>query len=453
MSASAFPESFLWGAATAAWQVEGAVHEDGRGESIWDRFCRMPGRTPNGETGDVACDHYHRWRDDVENMRDLGLKAYRFSIAWPRIFPQGRGRVNRKGFDHYAALVDALLEAGIRPLATLYHWDLPQSLQDRGGWVNRDTAGWFAEYADACFRALGDRIRDWITINEPWVAAFLGYADTIHAPGAGDFAQGVQASHVLLLAHALAVQALPQESAGSSIGIALNLSPVYPYTGSSEDEAAAHVADGHGNRWFLDPVLRGGYPEDLLALYREHGMAPAIEPHDLELFQRHRCGFLGVNYYSVQRARRTDRRAVLGYDTPVPPGTPVTDMGWEVHPVGLRHLLGRLQRDYGNPPVLVTENGIACRDDRFERGQVQDDDRIDYLRDHLREIAAAIGGGARVGGYFLWTLLDNFEWSFGTTKRFGITHVDFRTQVRTWKKSAGWYQRVIASNGASLEEG
>jgi beta-glucosidase len=446
-----FPDGFLWGAATASYQVEGAVRDDGRGESIWDRFSHAPGRIADGQTGDTACDHYHRWRNDIENMRALGLRAYRFSIAWPRVFPAGRGKINRAGLDFYSALVDGLLESGIQPVPTLYHWDLPQALQDAGGWPNRDTARYFADYAVALFAALGDRVTRWITVNEPWVAAFLGHALGVHAPGATDFGAALQAGHVLLLGHALALQAYPQVTPRKGrIGISLDLHPVYPATDSPEDGTAARVADGYQNRWFLDAVYRGTYPEDMLTLYRSKGKAPKIQPGDSELLGALKPDFLGVNYYFPLRVFRTDRHhPILGYQTVVPPGSSSTEMEWEVYPPGLADILTRVAADYGNPEMYITENGAACRDDRVSGGQVQDDDRIAYLRDHLRECSRAIGHGVNLKGYFLWSLMDNFEWSFGYSRRFGITHVDFKTQGRTWKKSASWYQRVIAAGGGA----
>jgi beta-glucosidase len=454
MAGSVFPEGFLWGAATSSYQVEGAVHEDGRGESIWDRFCRTPGKILTGETGDTACDHYHRWRDDVENMRSLGLTAYRFSIAWPRVTPEGRGKVNPAGLDFYAGLIDALLTAGIKPVPTLYHWDLPQALQDKGGWGNRDTARFFSDYAAAVFRGLGDRVDTWITLNEPWVIAFLGHALGIHAPGATDFGLAVQAAHTALVAHALAMQVYPQESAVKGrIGITLDLHSVYPTTDSEEDHAAARVADGYQNRWFLDPVFRGAYPEDMLALYRAKGKAPRIESGDMELLKARAPDFLGVNYYSPMRVFRTDlHHPILGYQEAVPAGCQRTEMGWEVYPDGLFDVLSRVSAQYGAPVMYVTENGMACRDEHVAGGQVQDEDRIDYIRTHLLACSRAIRSGVKLAGYFVWSLLDNFEWNYGFSRRFGITRLDTRTQGRTWKKSAGWYQKAIATRGASLEQ-
>lgn len=451
MSETAFPEGFLWGAATAAYQIEGAAREDGKGESIWDRFCRVPGAIRNGDTGDVACDHYHRWRTDVENMRDLGLKAYRFSVSWARIFPLGRGKPNRRGLDFYQTLIDALLEHHIEPALTLYHWDLPQALQDRGGWLARDTASWFTEYAAFLFSALGDRVRTWITINEPWVAGFIGYAEGIHAPGLRGLAKGVEASHVLLMAHARAVEAYRQvSSAKGRIGIALDLHPVYPLTDGISDQEAARVADGNKNRWFLDPVFTGEYPADMRELYAQSGIAPRVEPGDGEVLRSNPPDFLGVNYYFPQRAAASQKHPVLGFENRVPRDCKTTEMGWEVFPPGLYDLLMRLKADYGDPGMMITENGVACRDEKREGDQIADDDRIEYIGAHLAEARRAIADGAKVQGYFAWSLMDNFEWAEGYSKRFGLTHVDYKTQARTWKKSACWYRGVIETNGAAL---
>jgi beta-glucosidase len=451
MAEETFPPGFLWGAATAAYQVEGGARDGGRGESIWDRFCRVPGAIRGGDTGDVACDHYHRWREDVRTMRELGLRAYRFSIAWPRVFPAGRGAVNRAGLDFYESLVDTLLEAGIRPAATLYHWDLPQPLQDKGGWTNRDTASWFADYAAAVCAKLGDRVGAWMTINEPQVAAFCGYGEGVHAPGIRDLAAAVQAAHVLLLAHARAAQACRQgRTARLRIGIALNLHPVYPAGDSDADEEAAGMADARANRWYLDPLLRGVYPQELLAAYTRAGAAPRIEPDDMPLLAVHRPDFIGVNYYFPLRVRADSSAEVIGFSNVEPRGVETTGMGWEVYPRGLSDILARLRKDYDDPAMMITENGAAFGDAAIESGQIQDDDRIGYLAGHLEELGRAIAAGAKVEAYFLWSLMDNFEWAQGYSKRFGIIHVNNATQERTWKKSAGWYRGVIASNGTSL---
>ncbi len=454
MANDEFPHGFLWGAATAAYQVEGGAREGGRGESIWDRFCRVPGAVAGGDTGDIACDHFHRWRDDVRLMGELGLRAYRFSIAWPRIFSNGTGAMNWAGLDFYEALVDAQLAAGIQPAATLYHWDLPQALQDRGGWVNRDTASWFADYAAAVAARLGDRVRTWMTINEPQVVAFCGYQLGIHAPGIRDLGTAVQAAHTLLLAHGRAAQACRQVSPARPqalrVGIALDLHPVYPLGDSDADEEAARMADGQANRWYLDPLLRGVYPKDVLEAYTRAGVAPKVEPDDLSTICSHRPDFIGVNYYSPARARRSSAEKVLGFSIEDAPGVRRTAMGWEIYAEGLSDLLARLKRDYDDPVLMITENGAAFPDAAVADGRVQDDDRVGYLAEHLAALRSAVGAGARVEGYFLRSLMDNFEWSFGYSRRFGIVHVDYATQARTWKKSAHWYREVIASNGAAL---
>jgi len=446
-----FPKEFLWGAATAAYQIEGAAREDGKGESIWDRFCRTPGAIQDGQTGEVACDHYHRWRDDLENMRDLGLNAYRFSVSWPRIFPSGSGKVNASGLAFYETLVDALLKEHIEPAITLYHWDLPQALQDKGGWTNHDTAFRFADYAEKLFLKLGDRVKTWITLNEPQVSAFAGYCDGIHAPGVKDLGQAVQASHVLMVAHALAVEAYREASpAAHRIGITLNLHPVYPWTDGISDAEAAGIADSRINRWFLDPVFRGEYPKDILALFDAGKVAPHLDPKDLALLSSNPPDFLGVNYYFPMRALASDADPILHYECAAHKDREKTEMGWEVYPEGLYDLLVRLDRDYGRPSIMITENGAAYTDANVANGQVHDDDRISYIRAHLEQALRAIHDGVKLQGYFLWTLLDNFEWSFGFTRKFGITALDRHSMGRTWKKSASWYQGVVASNGAAL---
>jgi beta-glucosidase len=451
MQSTGFPPGFLWGAATAAYQVEGAVHEDGRGESIWDRFCRKPGAIANGDTGDVACDHYHLWREDVDNMRALGLSAYRFSVAWPRVFPQGHGRVEPRGLAFYENLVDALLEAGIEPAVTLYHWDLPQALQEKGGWTNRDTASWFADYAACLFSRLGDRVKIWMTLNEPQVAAFMGHALGILAPGIKDYGTAVQASHIMFHAHSLGVQAYRQVSpAAHRIGIALDLHTVHPFTDGMSDIEAAQLADGVINRWYLDPVLKGAYPADVMGLYERKKVAPHVLPEDLKLLAEHRADFVGVNYYFPQRVYASDGGGILGYEEGVRKDCKRTAMGWEVSAPDLHDLLVRIHNDYSGPTLMITENGAAFDDSLVESGIVQDDDRIEYLGQHLREARRAIAHGAKLEGYFLWSLMDNFEWSKGFGKRFGITHVDYASLGRTWKKSARWYQSVIGSNGSVL---
>ena len=436
------PADFLWGAATSAYQVEGAVAEGGRGESIWDRFCGIPGAILNGDTGAVACDSYHRYQEDVRLVRELGLDAYRFSIAWPRILPEGRGRPNEAGLDFYDRFVDALLEAGIEPLVTLYHWDLPQALENRGGWPARATAAAFAEYVEVVAARLGDRVRSWITICEPWVVSWLGYGTGVHAPGRRSEADALAAAHHVLLAHGLAADVLRRVSPGAKVGIAIDLVPVYPSTSSDADRAAATVEDGSRNRWFLDAVLRGTYPEDVVE--RFGSSLPAVADGDLRTIAAP-LDFLGVNYYSrtVVRAGASGEPEALAL-----PGVERTGMGWEVHPDGLFELLLRVRDEYQAPPIYVTENGAAYPD-RLRDGVVHDPARIAYLERHLDAVARAAEHGVPVRGYFLWSLLDNFEWSFGYSRRFGIVYVDFETLERTPKASYRWYRDVVAAHHAA----
>jgi beta-glucosidase len=436
-AARRFPAAFRFGVATAAFQIEGATREDGRGESIWDRFCALEGAVAGGDTGDVACDHYHRWEEDLDLMRDLRVECYRFSVAWPRVQPDGHGHANRRGLDFYRALVDGLLARGIEPIATLYHWDLPQALQDRGGWATRETAERFAEYADLVAGALGDAVTHWITTNEPWVVAFLGHAEGTKAPGLRDWPTALRASHHLLLSHGLATRALRGRlGAGAQVGIALNQFPVHAATDDDADRAAARRMDGHLNRWFLDPVLRGRYPEDVVELYARELGAPfdAVRPGDLETIAAP-LDFLGVNYYNPVRVRAAPERRPLRA-APADPVPPTTAMGWEVDPEGLRDVLLRLRADYGPLPILITENGAAFDDGPADGDTVDDPDRTAYLAGHLDALGRAIEAGVDVRRYCVWSLLDNFEWEEGYGKRFGIVHVDFATQRRTPKASA-----------------
>jgi beta-glucosidase len=443
-AAAALPEDFRFGVATAAYQVEGAAREDGRGESIWDRFCRRPGAVANGDTGDIACDHYHRWRDDLDLMASLGVESYRFSIAWPRVQPDGRGALNPKGIAFYRRLVEGLLARGIEPVATLYHWDLPQARQEAGGWVARDTAQHFAEYATLMASALGDVVTQWITHNEPWVVAFLGHAEGTKAPGIRDWPIALQVSHNLLLSHGLAIDALRAHGGPETrAGITLNLSPARPATTSEEDAAAARRMDGHINRWFLDPLLRGHYPEDMTRVYeRRYGPLRGVAPGDADTISRP-LDFLGVNYYFPARVRFDPASMPLQIGTP-PPRTATTAMGWEVDAGGLHELLLRLRRDYGPLPVYITENGAAYTDRATDGGVVEDPQRVAYLAEHLAALERAIGDGADVRRYFAWSLLDNFEWEHGYGKRFGLVYVDYATQRRRPKRSALWYRDHIA---------
>lgn len=440
-----FPQDFVWGAATAAYQIEGAWDEDGKGPSIWDVFCRVPGAIQNGDTGDVACDHYHRWQEDVALMRELGLRAYRFSISWPRVLPEGKGKVNLPGLDFYNRLVDALLAAGIQPFVTLYHWDLPQALQEEGGWPARDTACRFADYADVVSRRLGDRVHHWITLNEPWVAAYAGYGNGYHAPGIRNPLAAIQAAHHLLLAHGLAVPVLRENGdAATRVGITLNLAPVHPASDRPDDEEAARRYDGFLNRWFLDPLFRGRYPEDMLEML---GAAlPEGYEEDMETISVP-VDFLGVNNYTRNVIANDPESAVVETREVKPTGRPYTEMGWEVYPEGMYELLTRLHRDYAPPRLYVTENGAAFPDRVSADGRVHDPQRVDYLREYIAQAHRALEEGVPLKGYFVWTLLDNFEWAYGYSKRFGIVYVDFATQERIIKDSGYWYREVIAENG------
>jgi beta-glucosidase len=443
-----FPKGFLWGTATSAYQIEGGWNEDGRGLSIWDTFCRTPGKTKNGENGDVAADHYHRWPEDVDLMISLGLNAYRFSIAWTRILPEGTGRVNNKGLDFYDRLVDALLKHGIQPFPTLFHWDLPQPLQERGGWPNRETAEAFGEYTRVVGERLGDRVNYWITHNEPMVAALAGHFSGEHAPGIQDpFAAFASAYH-LLLSHGYAVQALRQVAHHQmKIGITLNLSPIHPASEKEEDRLAAFRHDLIGNRLFLDPVLLGSIPQEILDMAGP--LLPEIKPGDLEVISTP-LEFLGVNYYSRSVIRHNPEIPFVEGSDLHPEGNEYSQM-WEIYPPGIYELLTRIWKDYGpvqpSLRLMVTENGICVPDGIDFDGRVRDYRRIRYLRDHLEQVHRAINDGVPLDGYFVWSLLDNFEWSFGYGMRFGLVYVDFDTQKRTLKDSGRWYAGVIRQNG------
>ena len=435
MTARPTPSDFVWGAATAAYQIEGAANEDGRGESVWDRFCATPGKVRNGDSGAIACDFYHRYGDDIGLMRELGLDAFRFSIAWPRVLPDGRGRVNERGLDFYDQLVDALLAAGITPFPTLFHWDTPQALEDAGGWPARATAEAFVEYAEVVAARLGDRVRHWATHNEPWVVAWLGHDWGMHAPGRTSERDAVAAAHHLLLSHGWAVDVLRRESPGAEVGIVLNLSHVDAASDSPADAAAANELDGTANRWFLDPVFGGSYPADVRfePPVRDGDLAAIAAPID----------WLGVNNYFrfVVRAGENGN----GPDVVVPDGAPRTEMGWEVHPESLYTLLMRVERDYAPAAMYVTENGAAYGDVRVHDGSVRDPERTAYLEGHVDAVLRAAADGARMKGYFVWSFLDNFEWSLGYSKRFGLVYVDYPTLERIPKGSFYWYRDLIAS--------
>ncbi|MGW1062222.1 GH1 family beta-glucosidase [Micromonospora rubida] len=443
------PASFRWGVATSSYQIEGAAAEDGRTPSIWDTFCRVPGAVAGGDTGDVACDHYHRMPQDVALIADLGVDTYRFSTAWPRVQPGGRGPANPAGLAFYDRLVDELLGRGIDPWVTLYHWDLPQELEDAGGWPARDTAYRFADYSMLVFDALGDRVRTWTTLNEPWCSAMLGYAYGEHAPGRRDLGDAIAAAHHLLLGHGLATRRIrAAATAPVEVGITLNLATAEPATDSAADRDAARASDGLGARLYLDPLVHGRYPDDVLADLAADGVTVPVRDDDLAVIAAP-LDVLGVNYYFGQvfsgvdadgRDRDAGGRPVRRV---IPRGRPRTAMGWEIVPECFTDLLLRISRDYPGLPMVITENGAAFDDHPDARGFVADDDRVDYLAEHLRAVARARRAGADVRGYFAWSLLDNFEWAYGYDKRFGIVRVDYDTQERVPKRSALWFRDTV----------
>ena len=452
---SRFGDGFLWGVATSACQIEGGAVAHGRGDSIWDVFARRPGKVADGASPATACDHFHRYRADAALMARLGIGAYRFSIAWPRVFPRGYGAVNAAGLDFYDSLTDTLLEHAITPLATLYHWDLPQGLQERGGWPVRDTARYFADFTEQVARRLGDRVALWATLNEPQAAAHLGHEYGVHAPGLRNLRTALQAAHHLLLAHGLAVEVLRDLAPRAQVGIALNVAPVHVVGDGDADAAAAERADGYFNRWYLDPLWRGSYPEDLTDAYRELDVLPEVHEYDLDVIAAP-LDFLGVNYYFRYLVAADGggglRQRELGFRVVDAPGEghgERTAMGWEVYPKGLTEALLRVAREYQPAAIYITENGAAYADDPADAGAdgYHDGARQAYLHAHLEAAAAAYDAGAPLRGYFVWSLLDNFEWQYGYRKRFGLVHVDFRTGARTPRRSALWYRDVIAAGG------
>ncbi len=446
---SRFPPGFVFGVATSSYQIEGAADEDGRGPSIWDTFCRTPGKVAHAHNGDVACDHYHRWRDDIALMKGLHAGAYRFSVAWPRIFPTGlEATPNRAGLDFYGRLVDGLLEAGISPWMTLYHWDLPQGLQDRGGWAERDTVAHFERYADAVTRHLGDRVKHVITHNEPWCVAMLGHMNGEHAPGHKDWPEALRVVHHVLLSHGRAVPIVRANAPGAQVGITLNLVPGYPASPSAADADATRHFDGFFNRWYLDPLYRRSYPEDMVADYAALGRLPTgmdfVRPGDLDAIAAP-TDFLGINYYSraILRNETTPEAENLPRTIEEPGKDARTDIGWEVYPDGLRDLLVRVAKDYAPPALVITENGASYFTAPSDDGAIHDTARLDYLRTHLGACVDAIAEGVPLTGYFAWSLMDNFEWAWGYDQRFGLVWVDYATQARTPKDSALWYAEVM----------
>ena len=446
-----FPENFLWGAATASYQIEGGWNKHGKGESTWDRFAHTPGKIRNGDTGDVANDHYRLWKRDIGLMKKIGLKAYRFSVAWPRILPKGRGKVNQKGLDFYNKLVDGLLEANIIPFVTLFHWDLPQTLEEDGGWPARSTAEAFVEYTDVITRSLGDRVKNWITHNEPAVVAWLGYAYGVHAPGLKDHSLGVRAAHHLLLSHGEAIPVIRRNSPDAEVGITLNIGWGMAASNSRLDLDAVRSGDGEWFRWFADPVYGRGYPSDKVADYTKMNLLPNgmdfVQPGDMELIATP-TDFIGLNFYTrnIHRADGSDNDPQTLFPQPKTPEN-WTEMGWENYPDGLTGVLGRVYFNYQPPKVYVTENGASYSTPPDEKGTVPDELRTKYLRTHFAAAYRAIQVGVPLAGYFVWSLMDNFEWSWGYAQRFGIVWVDYETQKRILKDSAKWYKRVIQKNG------
>ncbi|MGH3505153.1 MAG: glycoside hydrolase family 1 protein [Nocardioidaceae bacterium] len=468
LDSARFPHGFVWGAATAAYQIEGAAQQDGRGPSIWDTFSRRPGAVRNGEDGDIACDHYHRLESDLDLIAALEIPSYRFSVSWPRVQPTGSGPVNQTGLDFYQRLVDGLLSRGIAPMLTLYHWDLPQALQDAGGWINRDTSGHFGAYAAIIAEALGDRVETFITLNEPWCSAFLGHSAGVHAPGDTSHAAAFAAAHHLNLAHGEGAQAIRANSPHPSIAVSLNLTQVYPAGPGTADRWAAEHVDTISNSIFLDPMLTGTYPQRLFedtegitdwAFVADHDLATICQPLDL----------LGINYYapaSVAKATPELEAQLTGswVNDPaqsnsgptrypgsdqvvsLPQAGPYTDMGWPIRPDAFTELLMRVHRDHPNTPMIITENGCAYPDTPGPDGRVHDDARISYVYGHLEAVKHALDAGADIRGYYLWSLLDNFEWAWGYAKRFGIVHTDYQTLERTPKDSAFWYREVVRTN-------
>lgn len=444
-----FPNTFLWGCSTAAYQVEGSSMADGAGASIWDRFSKIPGKMLNGDTGDIACDHYNRYRSDVQMMSELGLQSYRFSISWSRIFPSGKGAINKAGLDFYSKLVDALLEKNIKPMITLYHWDLPQALDERGGWLNPDIASWFGDYAETVFKHLDDRVQLWATINEPWVVTDGGYMHGALAPGHKSHYEAAIAAHHLMASNAEAIRRY-RKVGKNQIGLVVNLEPKYPATENAEDLAATKRADAYMNRQFLDPAILGHYPSEMKEIFgdawpdwSERELASLKEPMD----------FIGVNYYTRSVTRHAPEAWPVRAAAVRQPLSTYSETGWEVYPQGLTDILNWVKNRYGNPPVYITENGSAFYDPPVaENNRVDDPLRQSYMRSHLRAVSDAIANGCDIRGYYTWSLMDNLEWSLGFSKRFGIVHINYQTLERTPKESAKLYKRIIESNGALLAD-
>ncbi len=454
-----FPEDFNWGSATASYQIEGGFDDGGRTPSIWDTFSKTPGKVVNGDTGDVACDHYHRYPEDIKIMKDLGIQSYRFSLAWPRIMPQGTGATNKHGIDFYDRLIDGLLEAGIQPTATLYHWDLPQTLQDKGGWANRDIVQQFADYATVAAEAFGDRVANWITINEPWCVTWLGHFVGVHAPGLKDLETAVAVAHHTALAHAEATRALRAVRPEIRSGITLNMTNYRIDDENNEElQELRNYWDSNINKWWMDAQLHGTYPQNLVELYGDK-LSKVVKPGDMEALKID-SEFLGINYYSdsflntptAEQVEKNEGTFAFPINSDGTPPGPLTDMGWPITPTGLTDLLVRIHKDWPEiKDIAITENGVAYGDEPDEKGEVNDDRRVDYLVNHLAAVSDAIDQGVPVKSYYYWSLLDNFEWAEGYAKRFGIVFVNFETLQRIVKLSGSVYSKVIATNGKSLE--
>ena len=429
---------FVWGVATSSFQIEGAAHEDGRGPSIWDTFCRVPGKVANGDTGEIACDHYHRYNEDLDLMKWMGVDAYRFSVAWSRVIPNGVGPINQAGLDFYDRLIDGALERGIQPWITMYHWDLPQALQDRGGWNNREVVKWFEEYANVLTNEFGDRVKHWMTLNEPLCSAWIGHLYGDMAPGITDLQTALNASHHLLMSHGIASQVTRTNVKDSKVGIVINVTPAVPATDSDDDRRASKLADGFDNRWFLNPVFGQPYPADVIEVL---GKSPQIETGDMSLINQP-MDFLGVNFYFRQTIASNPQGSPLPIKNIRRENVKRTAMDWEVHAPAFEEILTRIHRDYKPKEIYITENGSAW-DDEIISGEINDEERISYLKSHLDAIFAAKKEGAPIQGYFAWSFMDNFEWAYGYDKRFGLVYVDYKTQKRTPKKSAHYYRELL----------
>lgn len=436
----AFPKDFIWGTCTSAYQIEGSHNVDGKGESIWDRYSHVKGNIANNDNGDTACDHYRLYRDDVKLLKDLGVKSYRFSVSWPRILPDGKGRVNQKGLDFYRNLSEMLSDNGIKPMAALYHWDLPQKLQDAGGWTNRDTASHFEEYARVMFDSLGDTVKLWATFNEPWVSSFVGHFYGGHPPCGKSLAAALTAAHNTLLAHGKAAKAFRETGHGGEIGIILNLNPVYPASENDEDYRAALRYGDFLNGWFLDPVLKGKYPEYLAGWLEKRGEMIEYDADDLKIMNS-KVDYIGVNSYSSSSVKHDPGKPPFEFSFSRT-GKSVTDTGWEIYPEGLYDLLKYIDGEYDGIRIMITENGAAFKDTVDEDGSIRDIERVKFLHDHIIQVHRALNDGVNIAGYYVWSFLDNFEWKMGYGKRFGLVYVDYKTQKRIVKQSGKWYSKL-----------